>query len=195
LEPSVSPVAIETEILPAITVEVEAISRLGENVSKNGRLILSTIAVRLPERLKKRSGTLLQKELAAANDLEMVLYTGSSPATPSRWPQSGRLIGTVADLSLLSQYASVPPDIIEEAANHLVDGVSAAAGLIGEMANAHAGSMQEICTELRQHDDEQTRRMAATILANAFVFQEGLARGPGPLSQVLSAEQTRSTLC
>lgn len=61
LEASVSPVVIETEVLPAVTVETEAIARLGETVRTNGRLILSAIAVRLPVRLKKRSGTALQK--------------------------------------------------------------------------------------------------------------------------------------
>src|SRR5437016_2874027 len=103
LEPSVSPVVIETEVVPAVTVEVEAIDRLGESIRTNGRLILSSIAVRLPERLKKRSGASLQKELSTASDLEMALYTGSSPKTLSRWPQSGWLIGDASDLSLLAQ--------------------------------------------------------------------------------------------
>src|SRR5258708_40103526 len=71
LEPSVSPVTIETEVLPAATVESEAIARLGETARPNGRLILSSIAVRLPKRLRKRSGTSLQQELASASDLEM----------------------------------------------------------------------------------------------------------------------------
>ena len=70
---------------------------------------------------------------------------------------------------------------------------SEAAGLIAEIAQAHPGAMAEICKELRQHDDEQTRRMAATILANAFAFQENLARGPGELSKVLSVEELRSS--
>jgi hypothetical protein len=193
LEPSVSPVTIETEVIPAVTVESEAIARLGETARTNGRLILSSIAVRLPERLRKRSGTSLQQELAVANDLEMILYTGSSPEAHSRWPQSGWLTGSIANLSLLAQSASVPPDIIDKAADQLVDGVSEASGLVGEVAHAHPGAMQEICKELRQHDDEQTRRMAMTILANAFVFQETLARGPGQLSQVLSVEELRGS--
>lgn len=193
LEPSVSPVTIETEVVPAVTVESETIARLGEIARPNGRLILSSIAVRLPERLRKRSGASLQQELAVAIDLEMALYTGSSPETYARWPQLGWLVGGVADLSILAQSASVPPDIIEQAASQLVEGVSEAAGLVGEVAHAHPGAMQEICRELRQHDDEQTRRMATTILTNAFVFQESLARGPGQLSQVLAVEELRGS--
>lgn len=193
LEPSVSPVAIETEVLPATSVEVDAMSRLGELARVNGRPILSSIAVRLPERLKERSGASLQKELGDATDLEMALYTGASPDRHSRWPQSGWLYSATSDLSVLAQSASVPPDIIEQAASQLVEGVSEAAGLIAEMAQAHPGAMQAICRELRQHDDEQTRRMAATILANAFVFQESLARGPGQLSLVLTVDELRAS--
>jgi hypothetical protein len=191
LEPSVSPVAIETEVLPAATVESDAISRLGETARINGRTILSSIAVRLPERLKKRSGASLQRELTNATDFGLALYTGGTPDKHSRWPQSGWLNGRVADLSILTQSASVPPDIIERAANQLVEGVSEAAGLMGEMARAHPGAIQAICRELRQHNDEQTRRMAATILANAFVFQESLARGPGQLSLVVTIDELR----
>lgn len=193
LEPSVSPVVIETEVVPATTVESDAMSRLGELARTNGRPILSSIALRLPGRLKMHSGASLQKQLASATDLEMALYTGSRPGNCSRWPQSGWLNGGIADLSTLTQSASIPPDVIEQAANQLVEGVSEAAGLLGEITHAHPGAMHEICRELRQHDDEQTRRMATTILANAFVFQESLARGPGQLSQVLSVEELRAS--
>jgi hypothetical protein len=191
LEPSVSPVAIETEVLPATTVESDAISRLGEIARVNGRTILSSIGVRLPERLKKRSGASLQREVTNATDFGLALYAGGTPDKHSRWPQSGWLNGGIADLSVLTQSASVPPDIIERAANQLVEGVSEAAGLIEEMAQAHPGAIQAICKELRQHDDEQTRRMAATILANAFVFEESLARGPGQLSLVVTIDELR----
>ena len=193
LEPNVSPVTIETEIVPAVSVEPDAVARLGETARPNGRLILSSIAVRLPDRLKKHSGASLQKELSALGDLEMALYTGDTPKSYSRWPDSGWLTGGVSELSLLTQSATVPPAIIEQAANQLVEGVSEAAGLLGEAAQSHPGAMQEICKELRQHDDEQTRRMAATILANAFIFQESLARGPGELSKVRNVEEMRSS--
>lgn len=193
LEPNVSPVTIETEIAPAVSVESEAIARLGETARRNGRPILSSIAVRLSDRLRKLSGASLHKELSATTDVEMALYTGQSPDSHSRWPQSGWLTGGIADLSLLVQSATVPPDIIEQAANQLVEGVSEAAGLLGEAVRFHPGAVQKICKELRQHDDEQTRRMAATILANAFIFHESLARGPGELSKVQSVEELRGS--
>ena len=193
MEPGVSPVVIETEVVPATTVESEAISRLGELARINGRPILSSIAVRLPERLKKLSGTSLQQELGAAGDFDMALYTGDKPENHSRWPQSGWLNGDINDLSTLTQSATIPPDLIERAADQLVEGVSEAAGLLGEITHAHPGAMHEICKVLCQHEDEQTRRMAATILTNAFVFHQSLARGPGQLSRVLSVEELRAS--
>ena len=76
---------IETEVLPAVTVESEAMDRLGKQLKKTGRTFLSSIAVRLPLRLREKSGKALQKELATATDLEMALYTGSIPAAGTRW--------------------------------------------------------------------------------------------------------------
>jgi hypothetical protein len=40
LEPHVSPVVIETEVLPAVTVEPEARARLGESIKATGHLLL-----------------------------------------------------------------------------------------------------------------------------------------------------------
>ena len=192
-EAYVSPVVIETEVSPAATVEKDATSRLGERLRDTGRVILSSIAVRLPQRMRKHAGMRLQKEVSDADDLEMALYTGSSPAVATRWPHSGWIVGSVVDLSLLVQSASVPPDIIDKAANELVSGVSEAAGLIAETAKSHPGAIHKICEELRQEDGDQTRRMAATILANAFIFQESLAGGPGDLADVCSLEQLKGS--
>jgi len=193
LERNVSPVVIETEVLPAVNVEPEALSRLGQQVRTTGRTILSSIAVRLPERLRNKSGNALRAEIAAATDLEFSLLTGNVPTGAVRWPTSGWIIGNVNDLSILTQSASVPPDVIEAAADELVAGVSEAAGLLEDMASTRAGSIHKISEELRQADGEQTRRMAATILANAFVFQESLAGGPGKLQAVKSLEELRGS--
>lgn len=129
IEPNVSPVVIETEVLPAVTVESEAASRLGELLKKNGRTILSSISVRLPIRLRNVQDDDLVKEIRQAMDLEMALHTGASPGQATRWPSSGWISGGVADLSMLTQAASVPPEVIEKAADRLVSGVSEAAGL------------------------------------------------------------------
>lgn len=191
-EPNVSPVIVETEILPATSVESDAKRRLGDHLTPSGRRILSSVAVRLPPRLRDFSGQPLKNEILNASDFEMALYTGENPESCTRWPRNGWVRGNATDLSILIQSASVPPAVVEEAANKLVDGVSEAAALLTDMAIAHPGAIKKICEELRQQDGEQTRRMATTILANALVFHESLARGDGDLYNVRTLDELRS---
>ncbi len=194
VEKNVSPVTIETEVLPAVSVEAEAKARLGEHVRSTGGTILSSLAVRLPDRLRTTSSPqALLAGLRGASDLEMALYTGQDASNASRWPVTGWTAGTVTDLSLLTQLASVPVDLIDKAADELVNGVSEAAGLLDHLSRSHAGAIHKISATLHQEDGEQTRRMAATILANAFVFQESLAGGPGALGDVNSLAQLRGS--
>jgi len=189
-ESNVSPVIIETEILPAVSVESDARQRLGDHLTA-GRRILSSLAVRLPVRLRDFSGQALKDEIFNESDFNMALYTGESPESFIRWPQNGWVRGNVTDLSMLIQSATVPPAVVEEAANKLVEGVSEAAALLEYMAIAHPGAMQKICEDLRQQEGEQTRRMATTILANALVFHESLARGEGDLYSVRTLDELR----
>ncbi|MSR58067.1 MAG: hypothetical protein EXS05_10375 [Planctomycetaceae bacterium] len=191
-EPNVSPVVIETELLPAISVEAEAVARLGERMRLTGRLILSSIAVRIPARIRSKSGASLKREIAKANDLDLALYTGSSPNVAVRFPESGWVHGGINDLSIFVQSASVPPDVIEAAAQQLVSGVSEAAGLLEHIAQTHPGAVKKISEALHQEDGPQTRGMAMTILANAFVFHETLAGGKDRLAEVRSLEELRS---
>lgn len=59
------------------------------------------------------------------------------------------------------------------------------------MVDSHAGAIQKISDELRQENGEQTWRMASAILANAFVFHESLAGGPGNLAAIRSLEELK----
>jgi len=193
-EPFVSPVVVETELLPATNVEADALSRLGAAVGRTGSPVLSAIAVRLPSRLRQKQAWELKQELGEARDIEMALYMGEDKESALRWPESGWLRGGYRDLSLLIQSASIPPMIIEQAKTHLKNGVEEAAGLLADVGKSHPESMKHICLALHQEDDAkgQTRSMAATILASALVFQEALAGGPGGLGSVPTIEQMRA---
>ena len=190
-EPYAAAVIIETEVLPALTVEAEALSRLGETLGEYSSKILSSIAIRLPQRFREAQGRRLKAAIKKANDLEFALYTGKSRENYRRHPQSGWISGSLNDLSLLDQSASVPPSLIDEAANQLEIGVQRAAAWLEEMAANHPVAMQKIAAALHQQDGPQTRRMAAAILANAFMFHEHLANGPGGLGQVRSIDELR----
>lgn len=191
-EPYTAPVVIETEVLPAANVEAEAIARLDEKLRGSGRPILSSIAVRLPTRFRDAQGQTLKKAIETANDLDFVFHTGRSATNHIRHPQSGWLRGGIHDLSLLIQTATLPPLLIDEAANILEIGVSEAAGLLDDIANGHPGVIRRISEELHQQDSPQTRRMAAAVMANAFMFHEALAGGPGELEHIRSLEELRN---
>ena len=141
VEPGVSPVVIETEVMPAVTVEPEARSRLGETLKENGRKILSAVAVRSPARLRNLAGTPLADEVFKITDLDLALFTGSDPLAAVRWPTHGWMKGSIVDLSILAQAATVPPAVVEAAADRLMTGVQQAAGLLAgiETRNPAAG--------------------------------------------------------
>jgi len=192
VEPNVSPVVIETEIIPAASVEADARERLGQRLKKTGTPVLSSLAIRMPERLRNESGAALRDEVKNATDFEICVYAGTGPADHVRWPHSGWLRGGPVDVSVLTQSASVPPAIVDEAARIFAQGVSEAAGMLSDVAVQHPATIQEIAKHLRQKDSEQTRRMAMAIVTNALLFEESVAHGPGPLSSVRTRDELRA---
>lgn len=190
-EANVSPVVIETEILPAISVELEARERLGEHLNENGRQILSSIAMRSPARFRKIDGTALVNDIATAIDFEFALFTGDNSTGATRWPAHGWIKGSITDLSILAQAATVPPAIIEKAADQLMIGVQSAAGQLAAIEQTNPDALHKIAAALCQQDAEQTRRMATTILANAFMFHENLAHGPGFLANIRNLDEMK----
>lgn len=191
-EPYTAPVVIETEVLPAANVEAEAIARLDEKLSGSGRPILSSISVRLPTRFRDAQGHTLKKIIESANDLDFAFYTGRSSENHTRHPEHGWLTGGIHELSLLVQSATMPPLLIDQAASILEIGVSEAASLLNEIAKTRSGAIKRIAEALHQQDSPQTRRMAAAVMANAFMFHEALAGGSGELEHIRSLEELRS---
>lgn len=191
-EPYTAPVVIETEVLPAANVEAEAIARLDEKLRGTGRPILSSISVRLPTRFREAQGQALKEKIQTANDLEFTYYTGRSSENYTRHPERGWLTGGIQELSLLVQSATMPPLLIDQAANILEIGVSEAAGLLNELAKSRPGAIKRIAAALHQQDSPQTRRMAAAVMGNAFMFHEALAGGSGELEHIRSLEELRS---
>ena len=179
LEPYTSPVVIESEFLPAASVEAEALGRLGRRLSGTRQPILSAIALRLPQRFRDMGADALDDALKDATDFEFAYFTGRASDRFSRHPQSGWIKGGVFDLSVLIQSAAIPALVIDSAANALERGVAAAASLLDGAAKRYPGRVQLMADHLRQQNTAQTRRMAVTILANAFIFHEHLAGGPG----------------
>jgi hypothetical protein len=194
MESGTSPVSVETEVLPAQTVEKDARGRLGRILAENGRPILSSVAVRLPQHLRGLEGTSLVTAIRENATFGYAVFTGKRPDDAERWPHSGWVSGNIADLCLVCQSMTIPPAIIEQASERLVQGVGHAAGLLSEFAKTHPKALQDIAETLKQEDDLQTRRMAMTMIANAFIFHASIAGLGGALQSVRSVHQIRSNL-
>jgi hypothetical protein len=192
-EPGTTPVVLETEVLPAATVEADARSRLGQALRDTGRQVFSSVAVRLPPALREHEGAALAGALRhSTTKLEFACFTGRSPEDATRWPKAGWISGSMSDLCLVCQSMTIPPPIVNEASNRLVLGVSDAAGILSDLASEYRGALDGIAVLLHQEERVQTRRMAMTIVANALVFHASLVGHGGPLVDIRSVHRIRA---
>jgi hypothetical protein len=141
--------------------------------------------------LRNLEGTALSNAIRRGATFSYASFTGSTPDDAARWPRSGWVTGNIADLCLVGQSMTIPPAIIDRAAERLVDGVSHAAGLLTELATTHLAALKRIAQTLKQVDTIQTRRMAMTIIANAFVFHAALSGLGGKLASIRSVHEIR----
>lgn len=191
VDAGVSPVVIETELMPAATVEQDALSRLGETVAKNGKKILTSIAVRLPVRLRELSSTQLSTAIEALPDIEYCIYSGSVADDARRWPLSGWLVGDLDDLAIAAQSGSVPEVLILDAADKLERSITSGAMRLQDSFREYPAAASQIAGHLQQAEGEQTYKMAIAILADALVFHESLAGRLKALPDLRSLEQLR----
>ena len=180
------PVAIETEFYPAKTVEADAVARIGESYLPTGGVIYSALAVRIPDKYKSLAGTKIDDHLMAETALSYCIYYGATAAQAHRWPSSGFIEGGLEDIAFAVATARASPHLVDEAANVLEAGAKRLAAMLEASAPKHPAVAEKLAATLKQEPGLQTFRMSATILINAFVFQETLAGGSGPLASVCS---------
>ena len=171
--PGRSPVSIETEFMPARTVEDDALSRLGKTATRDAKTVEAAIALRYPEHLRNDdvdiSAGLLESRFTYA------VFTQEGPANnlrAVRFPESGWLEGDVGDLAILARLVSVPEHAVDQAATSLEAGINMAASVLAELDDRRGQINIDIAKVLGMENVEQTRRMASAIVANAMVFHE-----------------------
>ena len=181
--PGRSPVVVEAEYMPARTVEPEAKSRLGLELTTNGRVIEAVIALRYPNAIGEVHD--LHAALSSAR-LSYCVFTEDA-SDVQRFPESGWLEGSVEDLVDMVRLVSVPQRAVDRAATTLEDGIEGAARLLDEIEELRSSINMEIARRLGMINVPQTRRMACAIIANALVFHEhiaGMHREVEPLAKV-----------
>ena len=169
-------VVIESEYLPATTVEDDARGRINATLAESGDRIEQCIALRVPDRLKN----VPQPELEAAirdQAYQWCLLSAEQQASdqPRRWPSEGWVQGNVAQLADLIEHASVSERAVVASLDTLETGIRQAAARLTNETRERPDVRRDIAGVLRQEEGEQTLRMAMTILANALTFQSLLA--------------------
>ena len=188
-----APVVIETEVVPAATVEADARARLGVALT-DGAIVNAAIAVRVPSRFRDLEGEALRNALRRTDaGLEYALLSGVAPDQYDRFPDAGWLVGGATDLARLAYQASIPLRAIENAANRLQIGVIAASERLSETIELRPDVGPWIAERVHQQDGVQTRRMAMAIVTNALVFHANLAGSHGvqPLDALRSPSSGR----
>ena len=169
-----APVVIEAEFMPAYTVEQEAAGRLQLEVAGSGHEIEAAIALRYPAGLKEANS--LDAELRSAQLSYCVLTAPEEDGVEyDRFPESGWLQGSVADVAELARLVSVPQRTVNAAASILEQGIDRAVGVLNAMEQQAPATLHEIAGLLGMSEVPQTRRMACAIIANAMVFHDRIA--------------------
>ena len=166
------PVIIETEFDPARTVEANAKTRLGNTLTKNGKRIEQTIALRMPGHLSTVFENQLEGKLKSSkfNYCTFLLRAGED-TLPSRWPEAGWLEGGIDDFVGFIERTALSESVIAQGMEKLELGISQATDIVRSDNTPNLSTHEKISKLLNQSDSEQTTKMAMAIIANAISFQ------------------------
>ena len=165
-----APVVIEAEFAPAASAEAEARERLGLHTTADGRPVEAVVALRYPASVADAED--LESELADVR-LSYGVFTQDG-AGPGRFPASGWLDGSVADLADLVRLVSAPQHAVDRAAEILEEGIDRAERILNDVAKLRPASARAVAGLLGMTNAPHARRMAGAIIANALIFHERL---------------------
>lgn len=163
--PASAPVVVECKIDTAGNVEEKARSRIGKALHADGRLIEAALCVIYPKSLSYSPVQSLDQRLRHTNELKWAIWTGVGGEPETRFPSTGWGVGSVSDIAGIIESMAVSNSAVAAAAEVLANALGDAASLMKQT------STRKVAAILRQEDGEQTCRMAAAMIANAFVFQ------------------------
>ena len=170
------PVVIETEFMPAHSVEADAQDRLGKFLQYNGDRIEQTIAVRIPLELSHAPQEDLKRQIEAA-EFRYCTFSLQEADAAVRWPAMGWLTGSIDDLATCIENVALSERLLAEGTQILEQSIGESAGRLRETAGPHA--LEKMAQALHQEDGDQTSRMAMAIIANALVFHTAIAAAHG----------------
>lgn len=172
--PHAAPLVIETEFEPASRVEVEARSRLGARIEGSSHTVETVVAVVVPRRFREVSSAELHPRLGAADDLRWTVWRDDQQRV--RLPADGWMRGGLRMFADTIESLAFSPRRLDEAAEILENAVAVGVKVLSEdtpiVKERVAAVLQQAHDAATEH---QTWRMASSIIANAFLFQEIIA--------------------
>lgn len=172
-DPSGQAVIIETEYVPASSVEDDALSRLGAILKATSEAVEQVIAVQLPRSLRAAPQNRLEHELGRA-EYQYCVYSGS-PLDYRRYPESGWISGKIDDFANCIELAALSENRVRQGIEALEAGIRQASGRLRLDAEDYPYALEQIARILCQQDSEQTTRMAMAIVVNAITFHYAIA--------------------
>ena len=155
------PVILETELEPALTVEADALSRLGMEI--DGRKVQNVFAVTVPIRLRSTSQQYMYERMSSATVVwqEWRIDGTSGP----------KISGTAIELGNAVERTSPPGGDLDEAVDVLDEGARRA----GSRLYSSPGTLGRVSKIFGAEPSDEAANMAALVIINAMVFQERLA--------------------
>lgn len=173
------PIAIEAKYADTHTEEKlqeQAVSRLVRELVPDRaydsvtNTLNNVMAIRYPVRFKREAGRDLRQVLLDADDLQYKLFSNAG-----QFPTNGWAKGKVTDIANALHIGATPNSQLEAEADKMELSINKAANLIEDAIAERPGIGNSIEKILHQTRGEQTSRMAALIITDAFVFQSSLA--------------------
>ncbi len=158
---SEGPVILEIELEPALTVEADALSRLGMEI--DGRRVHNVFSVTVPGRLRSTGQQHLYERMVGATLVwqEWRIDGTSGP----------KLSGTAMELGNAVERTSPPAGDLDEAVDALDEGARRA----GSRLYSSPGTLGRVSKIFGADSGDEAANMAALVIINAMVFQERLA--------------------
>ena len=173
--PRGAPVVVESEYLPASTVEQDAIQRLGRRLADSGAVIEQCVALRAPEALREVPQAELDTAVAEAIYEYCLFSSGTNDGEHVRWPSAGWITGGVNELATVLESAAISERVVAYSLDVLEQGIGTAAMQLRDSTADRPDVNTRVAEALHQEDGTQTSRMAMAIMANALTFQTMLA--------------------
>ena len=167
------PVILETELEPALTVEADALSRLGMEI--DGQRIQNVFAVTVPGRLRSTSQQRLYERMAVAT-LAWQEWRSDGTSGP-------KLSGSATELGNAVARTTPPAGNLDEAVDALDEGARRA----GSRLYSSPGTLVRVSKVFGAEPGDEAANMAALVIFNAMVFQERLASNEAAFQPVSGA--------